>query len=267
MLALLNIYYAQFKISFATQLQYRAELLIWLIGFILEPTVYLVVWTAVSNANGGSIDGFAPRDFAAYFIVTMMVNFMTFDWHMWEMEFRIREGQFSPLLLRPVHPIHADLAANITYKILTLGIMLPVAVVLCFVFDAPIHPDAATVGLFLAALLLAFMMRSLVEWTLALAAFWTTRTLAINRIYFSLNLFLSGRMAPIALLPAPMQLAATYLPFRWAVSFPAQVLLGRVNASQALHGLLIQCGWIFASFVLLNIVWRVGVRRYAGVGA
>ena len=199
---LLNIYRAQFKITFATQLQYRAELLIWLLGMVLEPVIYLVVWSAVSKSHGGEIDGFAPRDFAAYFIITMMVNFLTFDWHMWEFEFRIKDGGFSPLLLRPVHPIHADLASNITYKILMLAVMLPVAAVLALVFDAPIHPDGQTAVLFLAALFLAFVLRSMFEWTMALAGFWFTRMLArSNRVYYSIIIFLSGRMAPVALLP------------------------------------------------------------------
>lgn len=266
-MSLLTIYRAQFKITFATQLQYRAELLIWLIGMILEPVIYLVVWSAVSKGHGGEIDGFSPRDFAAYFIVTMMVNFITFDWHMWEFEFRIKDGGFSPLLLRPVHPIHADLASNITYKILMLAVMLPVAAVLAFLFDAPIHPDGQTAALFLVALFLAFVLRSLFEWTMALAGFWFTRMLAFNRVYYSIIIFLSGRMAPVALLPGPLRTASAWLPFRWMVSFPSELLLGRVPPETALQGLLIQLGWIAFTLVLLNVVWRAGIRRYSGVGA
>jgi ABC-2 type transport system permease protein len=266
MRALLDLYRAQFRITFATQLQYRAELLIWLIGMILEPVIYLVVWSAVS-ASKGTVDGFSRGDFAAYFIVTMMVNFITFDWHMWEFEFRIRDGQFSPLLLRPVHPIHADMASNITYKTLMLIIMLPVSALLAYVFDANIQTNRTAIGLFLVALFLAFVLRSILEWSLALLSFWTTRMLAVNRTYFSLNLFLSGKMAPITLLPAALQAAAFYLPFRWMVYFPAEVLLGRVAPDAALHGFVIQIAWIGACLLLLNLMWRFGVRRYAGVGA
>lgn len=267
MLALLDLYRAQFKITFATQLQYRAELVIWLIGMVLEPVIYLVVWSAVSQAQGGSVDGFTAGDFAAYFIAAMLVNFVTFDWHMWEMEFRIRDGSFSPLLLRPVHPIHADLASNVTYKILMLAIMLPVALVLGYVFHAPIHPDMPTAAYFLAALLLAWALRSIVEWTMALVAFWTTRMMAVNRVYMSINVFMSGRMAPLRLLPTTLGTLAAYLPFRWTVSFPVEVLLGRVPPAEAQRGLLIQCGWIAVSLVVLLLVWKRGVKRYAGVGA
>jgi ABC-2 type transport system permease protein len=248
-------------------LQYRAELVIWLIAMVLEPVIYLVVWSAVSKSQGGSVDGYSARDFAAYFIAAMLVNFVTFDWHMWEMEFRIRDGSYSPLLLRPVHPIHADLASNITYKTLMIAIMLPVSIALAYAFDAPIHPDAQTFAYFLAALLLAWALRSLIEWTVALIAFWTTRMMAVNRVYASINLFMSGRMAPLKLLPISLGTLAAYLPFRWTLSFPVEVLLGRVAPAEAQHGLLMQCGWIAVTLVVLPLVWKRGVKRYAGVGA
>jgi len=48
---------------------------------------------------------------------------MTFTWIMWEYDYRIREGLLSPVLLRPVHPIHADIADNISSKLVTLPVM------------------------------------------------------------------------------------------------------------------------------------------------
>jgi ABC-2 type transport system permease protein len=248
-------------------MQYRAELLIWLIGMILSPVVYLVVWSTVSKAQGGSVAGYSSGDFAAYFLVTMMVNFVTFDWHMWDYEYRVREGGFSPLLLKPIHPIHNDLAENLTYKTITSIVMLPAAIVLGIVFNASIHPTSQQILLFIPTLLLAFILRWFVEWTFALAAFWTTRTLAVNRVYLALSLFLAGRMSPLKLLPEPLRIAADWLPFKWMIAFPTEVLLGRVETNDALQGMLWQCLWSVVAFVIMVVVWKRAVRRYAGVGA
>jgi ABC-2 type transport system permease protein len=103
-----DVYRAQFKATIALQLQYRVALVIWLIYTVLEPVISLVVWSAVARSTGGRVGGFSPGDFAAYFILLMLVNHLTFTWVMHEFEFRIRLGQFSPKLLRPIHPIHAD---------------------------------------------------------------------------------------------------------------------------------------------------------------
>ena len=116
-------------------------------------------------------------------------------------------------------------------------------------------------------LLLAFLVRFLLEWTLAQAAFWATRVGAINRTYFILMLSLSGQIAPLTLLPQPLQIAAAILPFRWLIGFPVELLLGRLTVTEALTGLGAQAMWLVVSFVLLRIIWRAGVRVYSGVGA
>lgn len=267
MRALPAMYAQQFRTSLAVMLQYRASLLIWLIGHLLEPLVYLVVWTAVTRATGGSVGGFGAPQFAAYFIVMMLVNHVTYTWVMWEFEYRVRHGSLSFALLRPVHPVHSDLADNISSKIITLPLILIAALVLAVAFPPSFHLTAWAVAAFIPAVLLAFAVRFLLEWTLALAAFWTTRVSAINRVYFVALLFLSGQMAPLALLPAPLRVLASVLPFRWTTSFPVELLLGSVGWQEALGGFAAQAAWVVLCVVLLRLVWRAGVRVFTAVGA
>jgi ABC-2 type transport system permease protein len=145
--------------------------------------------------------------------------------------------------------------------------MILIAAGLSLIFHASISPAPWSVALFIPVLLLAFFVRFFLEWTLALAAFWTTRVGAINQTYFVLMLFLSGQIAPLALLPSPVQVVAGILPFRWMIGFPVELLLGRLTLAQALTGLGAQFAWLLISVVLLQIVWRAGVRIYSAVGA
>ena len=101
---MINALYYQLKTSSAVNLQYRAANLIWLIGAVLEPVIYLAVWDTVAKAQGGSVEGFTTSDFAAYFIALMVVDRLTFTWIMWEYEFMIREGTLARRLMRPLHP-------------------------------------------------------------------------------------------------------------------------------------------------------------------
>ena len=267
MKALAELYAQQFKTTLAMMFQYRASLVIWMIGQVLEPLVYLIVWSVVSVSSGGSVGGYTTGDFAAYFIVLMLVNQFTYTWIMHEFEYRVREGNLSFALLKPVHPIHSDIADNVSSKLITLPIMILIAAGLALAFHASLSPTLWAVALFIPALLLAFIVRFLLEWTLALAAFWTTRVSAINQSYFLLMLFLSGQMAPLTLLPYPVQVVAGTLPFRWMIGFPVELLLGRLSLAEALQGLGIQAVWVLAGFVLLRIVWRAGVKVYSAVGA
>jgi ABC-2 type transport system permease protein len=261
------IYYQQVKTMTAVHLQYRVAMIIWLIGIVVEPLVYLVVWTTVADASGGSVNGFAPADFAAYFIASMIVNHLTFTWHMWEYDYRIREGLLSPMLLRPFHPIHADIAENFSYKVITLLVIVPSAVALSLLFRPAFNPPTWSLLLFLPALILAFFVQFLLGWALAMAAFWTTRIMAINRTYFLGKLFLAGQLAPLALLPPFLQVAASVLPFRWMLSFPIELALGRLTFSQSLWGLFAQVIWLLLALIGVGAIWKAGVRRYSAVGA
>lgn len=265
---LLALYRAQFRTTIAEQLQYRGALAIWLIGLVLEPVIYLSVWAAVATSQGGAVDGFTAGDFAAYYLAAMIVDHAAFTWIMWEFEYWIRQGTLSPLLLRPVHPIHRQIAVNLTFKLLTLAIVVPVGIVIAILF----RPDFSGVQLwtvlaFLPALLLAMALRFAIEWTLALAAFWITRVSAINQLYFVAFIFLSGQAAPLALLPGWAATAAAWLPFYRMLGFPAELLLGRLSPTEALLGIGAQLAWLAAVVVALNAIWARGIRQYSAVGA
>ena len=185
---MLRIYWVYLKTTLALQFQYRVAMALWMINRIVEPTVFLVVWVTIASARG-SVGGYGAADFAAYFIALMVVNQLTFTWIIFEFEWRIRSGEFSSMLLKPIHPIHSDIADNLGYKILTLVILVPAAVLLSVLFKPAFEFRAAALGLAAVSLVIAYFLRMFVDWGFALSAFWTTRTSALNQIYFLVMLF------------------------------------------------------------------------------
>jgi ABC-2 type transport system permease protein len=261
------VYAAKFRAEFALQLAYRGAIVIWMLGLLLEPIVYLVVWTTVARSQGGAVGGFAIGDFAAYFTILMIVNQLTFTWHFFFFEWRVRNGFFSPVLLRPVHPIHNDVAENLTFKALTFTVVGPVAIILVLAFGATFRTETWQALAFIPALGLAMVLRFIVEWTLAMAAFWITRTQALNEAYFVAMLFLSGQVAPLVLFPQVVQTIAFLLPFRWMISFPVETALGRLGPADVAVGYMAQLAWIGIALLVLRTAWRGGIRRYSAVGA
>jgi ABC-2 type transport system permease protein len=265
--SLADVYRAQFKATIALQLQYRVSLLIWLVWSVLQPVVSLTVWSTVAASTGGQVGGYAPSDFAAYFLIGMWVTHVTFTWVMHEFEYRVRHGQFSPKLLRPVHPIHADIADNVAYKLLTAPVLALATLVLIWTFQPRIAPEPWALAAFVPALLLAFWIHFLTGWTLALAAFWMTRVAAVNQLYFIATVFLSGAWVPLTLLPAPIQWLSWLLPFRWMLAFPTELLMGRLTRYDTAVGLGMQLLWCVAVFALWRTFWGRAVKQYTAVGA
>jgi viologen exporter family transport system permease protein len=257
---------AQFKASLAVQFQYRAAQVIWLLFFVLQPAMYLSIWSTVAQSTGGQVGGYAPRELAAYFLVSMWVIHLTFNGVLVFFEGRVRRGEFSALLLRPIHPIFADIVDNLAYKTLTVPLLGLATVGLVIGFQPLLDPPGWALVGFAPAVLLAFVVRFLNGWLVALSAFWLTRTQAVIQAYLLLVLFLGGQAMPLSLLPSWVQTIAFLSPFRWILAFPTELLIGRLTPAETLTGFGMQLLWTVVSLFLLRRCWRAAVRRYSAVG-
>jgi len=261
-----SIYAAAFKVMVLQQLQHRAELFIWLNSRIIDPLMYLVIWNVIAQAQKGSVDGFSPGDFAAYYLISMLVSSLTYTAIMWEYTYRITNGMLSALLLRPLHPIHTDFVETIVNKLLILLVLLPVTGILIVMFHPTFHIRFWGVLAFFPALLAAFVLRFLLEWMLAMAAFWFTRITAINLLYSALLTFFSGSFAPLTLLPNPLPQLSMLLPFRWIISFPVELITERLPRSAILFGFFAQAAWLLLLLGCLTLLWHHALQKYTAVG-
>jgi ABC-2 type transport system permease protein len=265
MSGLLAYYKEQIKISLIVQFQYRVGMAIWLIDVVLQPTIYMVVWR--SAAGGGVISGYSASDFAAYYIVLMAVGHAGDTWNMWEDEYFIRHGELSAKLLRPVHPIHRDICGNISYKLLMSPIIIGAIIFLTLAFHPTLHTPLWVIPLLIPVIALGSALAFVSGWVVALAAFWTTRIMAINQMYFLIMLFFSGELAPLEVLPSALRTLADALPFRWMISFPVELILGQLSFGDVLSGLVMQSLWLVIGVFAGRYVWQMGVKQYSAVGA
>ena len=261
-----DFYLAQMRLAIATQIQYRAANYLYMIGMVAEPVIYLVVWSTVAVQQGGEVGGFTPGELAAYYIVWTLVRNMNIVFTPWGWEERIREGTLSGLLLRPIHPIHHDLAFFAGWKFIVILLWLPLALILSLLFQPTLSVTPLGVLVFAIAIWGAYLIRMLNQWTLGLVTFWTTRVGPVFDIWFTVELLLSGRLVPLALMPPWMQAVANLLPFKWTFAFPIEALIGGLPADALLTGLAMQLFWIGVGTLAVRYGFRVAVRRYGAVG-
>lgn len=266
MIGLLDFYMTRMKMEVIQRFTYRLDGTIQILGKFIEPVIYLVVWKTVAEQSGGEVGGYTVAQFAGYFIVWTMVRMFTMGWSPWQMEYRIRQGDFNRLLLRPIHPIHDDTAQMLSWKLLELMNVIPTMVVLTLLFKPEIEIQGWAVAAFIPALLLGFATRYIFLWAIALVAFWTTRVNALFNLMFAVEFLISGRIAPISVLPEWAQQIAHIMPFYWMFGFPLDLLIGRLTQQEALTGMAIQAAWVTVMTILLLAVWRVAVKRYSAVG-
>jgi len=264
--SLLDFYVTRGRTQIQAQFQYRAATYFWLIGMLAEPIVYLVVWTTIAEQQGGSVQGITTGEFAAYYIVWTLVRNMNIVFTPYGWEWRIREGQLSAALLRPLHPLHDDLAGFAGWKVVTILLWLPIAAVLWVAFDPVLDPTLLEVAVFSLAIWGAYLIRTMFLSSLGMITFWTTRVSAIFELAIALELLLSGRLVPLPLMPDWAQDLAAVLPFQWSFYFPIVALTGDLSRGELLEGLAMQALWIVVLTGLTMVVWRFAVRRYSAVG-
>lgn len=265
--ALARFYGAKARTEGAVQLAYRGAILIWLVSLITQPLISIVVWTTVARSQGGSAGGFTEGEYAAYFIILMVVNQLTFSWHMWELGWRVQSGLFSGFLLRPMHPIHNDIIENMVFKGLTLVPLTPIAIGLSIYFDAEYDWKPLNLALLPLAIVLSALLLFMLDWSIGLLAFWITKTNALFQLYNAFYFFLSGFIAPLSLLPEWAQVLATILPFRWILAHPVEMALGTSGPREIALGFAMQLAWLGIALLILRLVWARAVSHYSAVGA
>ncbi len=261
----LRRYAALIRAAWLVDLQYRAAIAIWMLWNVTEPAIALGIWWTI--AGQGAVDGFARDDFARYFFGVALVNQLTLAWDAWYIDRWIREGEMNFRLARPIAPVHEAVADNIAYKARTASAVLVVWLVVALAWPAVRIPFAAgRWALFALAALLAAAIRFLNGYATGLLAFWTTRATALVELQYGVSLFLSGRLAPLTLLPPAVAGVAAFLWFPYMLAFPVEVLTGALTPAEYLRGFLGQGAWLVVWWVACRAVWRRGVLRYGAVG-
>ncbi len=264
--SLADFYVTTMRTAVQEQFQYRAATYMYLIGMVTEPVIYLVVWSTIADQSGGTVGGLTAGEFAAYYIVWTLVRTMNIVFTPYGWEWRIREGQLSGQLLRPLHPIHYDLAQFAGGKIPWVLFYLPIAAVLTLVFNPTFDIRWQEVAVFSVAIWGAYLIRTFNQSALGLMCFWTTRVGALFQLYIALELLLSGRLVPLTLFPEWVQTVAWFLPFRWTFYFPIQTLVGDLTNAELLGGLAMQVFWTVVGIGVFSLVWRHAIKRYTAVG-
>lgn len=263
-----QIFRRLWQVNWAEQWQYRANLLMYLLYWLVSPIIYLAVWTSIAQSKG-SVNGLTANDFITYYMTLLIVDQFTSNIVIHTFAYKIQDGSLSGELVRPIHPMLTNaLVNNIAFKALIIIGFIPVWIVLFFLY----RPDYGVLdltGILLAipAMILGFLVGFLLSATITSLAFWTTRVYSIHEFYFALILLFSGQFVPLSLMPEVIQNIAQYLPFQLLIYYPIQLILGKLSGEQIVQGFVVGSIWLVVASLAFNWIWRNGIKRYSAVGA
>ena len=255
-----------FVMSAGVNLTYRFDIFIWTLAEAAVPLVTLGIWYTVSRQGVLSI---SPQETITYFIFIMFARSATNTWVGFFLSREILSGELARFLVRPLSVFWEHMADNLTVKVFRLGIpalILLVLLVIRPVWLAPAVYEPVHLVLFVVSLLLGMILAFTFDAIFALFAFWLEDANQILRFQHMLWQIATGILIPYAVMPPFLFLTLRWLPFRYMVSVPVELLLGQIPAHAAPAFMGGQIGWIAISATLVWWLWQRGLQRYAVPG-
>jgi ABC-2 type transport system permease protein len=190
----------------------------------------------------------------------MITTVYIFGWT--DLAERIRTGDITTDLTRPVHPLRAGLAFDLgraVYHTLFRGV--PPFLAALLVFDLT-GPTSFLVWLaFFASVVLAVYVSFAFRFLYNLAAFWLLDFRGPMLLAVSTSLFFSGFIIPIAFFPEPLKVVAQATPFPAMLQRPVDIFIGNSTGLELAVSLGIQAAWAAALLAFAAAAFVAGTRK------
>ncbi|MBI2595394.1 ABC-2 family transporter protein [Candidatus Daviesbacteria bacterium] len=259
-------YWVYFKLNFQEMLEYRTDVIIWTLSGAILPLIGLTIWLAVLGS--GAKLAYSYPELVTYFILAMTVEILVGAWGAWFISEKINNGDFSVYLIKPVSVLTEYFIQNMSEKIFKIFVIIFVIIGVVLASQGKIAFPLNILNwlLFFTSLLMSILIAFLLDFILGLSAFWF-HEIDFFKNYISLsNQLFSGKLIPVAFLPATLFNLAVFLPFRYIISFPIEVLLGKLSAENVVLGFGIQFFWLTFFFLGYKLTYSKGIKLYQGFG-
>lgn len=236
---------------------YRFEILIWLIGPMLQMLLLAMVWRAVYDGRS-SVDGVSVAVMTTYVTIatvhTLIAHDDMDDW----VSQRVTTGAVGVDLLRPMPFVEQALwgsVAQLSVKLLATVLVLPVGAVFAGL-SAPVD-----LGPYLVAAVLAWLVNLCMYLLLSAIVFWTVEVHGVNFMYHVITGFLSGALVPLWFMPDWLAGALSWLPFQAIVFTPASIYVGQLSGAAAWQAVGVQLVWLVLLSGIAALVWSRAIRK------
>jgi ABC-2 type transport system permease protein len=254
-------------LAFANIKAYLPEFLIIFASFPIFIAVMFFLWQIIyANAN---ITAMPFETLITYYIITYVLG--TTVVQRWSVSERIsdavRNGYMVIYLTRPL-----DFRTYLFYNSLgtTVFFFAPISIIMTiaagFFIKLTFVSDPLMVGLFFTAAALSFIFNFLFFLAIGAIAFWAEKTRGILHAVDTSIMFFGGAWIPLSLLPLWVQGVSSILPFKYCISFPTLILLGKLSIEEIIGSFAILIIWILVFYFTAKIVWERGIRRFTGYG-
>ena len=244
----------------------RADILLYSLSLFVTPVIILAVWLVINSSGTNTIMGY--KELVIYFLANVLVGTIRSSWIGQFIPGRIRRGEISSLLVKPVSILSSWIANNIAEKMVKLAFLIPSVIATGYWLSVG-FPNLNIWSWFLVVIttISAGTIYFLFDVIIGLLAFWLDETTWIMSLFIILEALFSGRVIPLVLLPLFYKEIAILMPFRYMMSLPLEILSNQLDSWHIIQALTIQTGYLLIAILLYRVILKHGIRRYGASGA
>lgn len=259
-------------VAFVTYKEWAAYRSHMVVSLLVGPCFFAVqyfIWQAVFTTRN-SINGLSLKQVLTYYGIAAVINYLTFDFADWNLQMLIHTGKFLPFMLRPLSHRYFALAQKVGHRALGLWMeFIPISLLFALIFKIRLWPPQPFWAVL--SILLSFLMTFLVNYSVGISGFWLTKSDGLRRLFLILRDLLAGSFIPLTFFPVGVQKILFFLPFQFITYVPIRVFIG----SYQLAGITLsvpqivglQAIAVLGMWGVTEVLWRLGIRRFTGVGA
>lgn len=230
--------------------------------------VMIFVYVALYRSSGEeALRGWTLPQIVSYLILATVIGKLIFHDRALDLSDQIFEGYITKFMVMPFRYftlVSARFAQFTSVQaVVALALWAAGSILASHWWPSP-EPARALMALALVLLgswcflLLYFIVHSLAFW---LDVVWSL--LAMTRMVSG---FVMGELVPISLMPPAIESAFRLLFPYWTLCGPVEILLGKQDSGDFVHGLIVLLASALVLHVVAGLAWRQGLRRYGGVG-
>ena len=261
-------YLILFQKAFIKSIEYRTEILVWLVLDILPTFMMLMIWVGIYQ-DKTQIAGYQLSQMLQYYLLAMIIEGVTAShFEAWRID-QILMGKIDYFLTRPLsylaEVIIGHLGGKFFYTIISLPIFFILWVVVAMISPIGVlQPNLATIFWFLLFILIGSGVQTLIAMVIVLLGFWFEGARGLEHFkWITLTLF-SGVMIPIPLMPNWLKTIINILPFKYLYAIPISIIQGIYQVT--LIDILYFLTFMLLLWLLTIFTWNKAKYRYCSAG-
>ncbi len=259
-----KLYLLKFAQNVRSYAAYRFNLVCWMFFGFLQVVLMASVWIALYATNGvDTMNGASLNDMLIYNLFSNLTNGLVGgSGIMYMLDRMIVQGDIANRLLLPLSfPRDLCLSIKVEGLVNTMFALVPVLLVGLLIYRPTLSFAWADVGLYVLSLLLASCISFGMFFLFGLVTFWVEDAYFFSWAIGALNTLFSGYMVPMWFFPGWLNTISRFLPFRYMVFEPMNILLGKNTVAESMQVLGMQALMAVICIGAAMLVWRRAQRR------